>query len=315
MCERYYKKVTQYEYIQIDMRNPLLSQSAFLGLRDLLKKRRHCHKLFDRLKPDATMADLLTQCRFAWAEKHRGGESADEIRYRFEHLILRENVLLFTELLDLPYLAKKLEFLQDHISSKARTQGSMTALLCFECTAPITGSGPDSRASMAKADIFKARQCKGCSMYFHHRRLKGQGTAHTCLERHICAGVFENYIQRDVALEERALEAEYNSKDLDGGIDIGAMGEIEQEEQHRVIEIDTDEEESVDDGGAMFRQQRGESFSFDTRHGLDFHDSFAARDRTSSVAGGGFGYQSEYRKGPARPALDAHYDFGDDKSD
>lgn len=86
------------------------------------------------------MANLLNHCRIEWEKKHREVDTTtDSLRFRFDHLIIRENVLTFIELLDLPYLAKKLEFLKEQIAAKARLQGGMSTLLCFECTKPISG--------------------------------------------------------------------------------------------------------------------------------------------------------------------------------
>lgn len=107
VCEKYHKDLAKFDYVMIDMRNPLLSQESFLGLRNLLKVRRQCHKLYDRLQPDKIpkFSELLEkQLKIKWEENNT--KFAD-----FDHLVLREHVLAFDELLDLPYLKNKLEFL------------------------------------------------------------------------------------------------------------------------------------------------------------------------------------------------------------
>lgn len=47
VSKKYQSKLDDFEYIKIDMRNPALKQTKMTQLRQLLKKRRKCHKMFD----------------------------------------------------------------------------------------------------------------------------------------------------------------------------------------------------------------------------------------------------------------------------
>ena len=70
----------------------------------------------------------------------------------FEHLVLRETILLFDEIKDLDCLEVRLNILETRITQELRKQSSTAQLLCFECTRPISAG---NFSSAAKADIFE----------------------------------------------------------------------------------------------------------------------------------------------------------------
>ena len=76
----------------------------------------------------------------------------------FEHLVLRETILLFDEIKDLDHLEKRLKILESRITEELRKQSSTEKLLCFECTLPISAGNPECDfSSAAKADIFEGQ--------------------------------------------------------------------------------------------------------------------------------------------------------------
>jgi len=126
ICEKYHEKLKGYEYIQIEPRNPFLLQDQ--KIRNILVMRRKCHKLFESLKcldfetllAKATL-DFYDFCQKELQQKYLGeteagplqlSEPKSHLKFRFDHLILREHIFTFHEIDNLSVLENKLKFLE-----------------------------------------------------------------------------------------------------------------------------------------------------------------------------------------------------------
>lgn len=157
-------------------------------------------------------------------------EEADEdSKYSFDHLVLREHILLIKEIDNFRSLEFKLEFLFKqlfaHFTIKKAKNTMLQAqqlkngeklepvqkgcrkcilreVLCFEC---------NEGNNYGKNDIGTMQQCPRCQKYFHkHFRPKFSDKAKqreleiekphmskSCISRHLCIGLLINYFERD----------------------------------------------------------------------------------------------------------------------
>lgn len=160
------------------------------------------------------------------------------LKFRFDHLILREHIFSFHEIDNLSILGRKLEFLEaqlaKHFTFKPAKNLELAGItepmkeekgtckkcvirdvLCFECNQECRGGKPD---------ITELTLCLACLKYFHkefrphftsdaakQKKLEEDKPymAKSCLRRHVCAGLFETYFERNREEYEAELEDNY----------------------------------------------------------------------------------------------------------
>jgi hypothetical protein len=180
-------------------------------------------------------------------------EPKSHLKFSFDHLILREHIFTFHEIDNLSVLENKLKFLEAQLSahftfkavknpepegatpSSRQQKGAASSackrcvirdVLCFECNQECPGGKPN---------ITDLTLCLACLKYFHkefrphhpddpakQKQLEQTRPymAKSCLRRHVCAGLFEPYFQRNRE-EYEAEGADYggfeDGHDLPGG--------------------------------------------------------------------------------------------------
>lgn len=209
--------------------------------------------LFERI-PDKKFNDFLINIQAEWYKKMGKSKGAtgeedkteqpkskfmdmiQDVKYKFDHLIIKENILSFVEIRDLQFLQQKLRFLHSELYKFIYTnqESHFRGIHCFECAKAI-------ESKFGKCDINVAQKCRNCHKYFHklsplelieyNKKMKTQSNAtdqktdsneeqetstetsvphhepeyrlhKSCLEVHLCAGLFENQFARLQKMEE-----------------------------------------------------------------------------------------------------------------
>jgi hypothetical protein len=182
-------------------------------------------------------------------------DTLQDVKFRFDHLIIKENILAFVEVRDLQFLQTKLKFLHSELYKFIYFQEDslFQDIHCFECAKLI-------QSKFGKSDLNIAQKCRNCHKYFHklsplelneyNKKIKTQlNTADSnktggdsnnneeqetstetsiqqhepeyrlhksCLEVHLCAGLFENQFARLQKMEEMEEDLGYSVQQSEG---------------------------------------------------------------------------------------------------